>query len=64
VRLDHIEVSQVDWAIGVLRGVLGTTIVPELADKIETAIPHVRAAARHVERSQRVASPKTRRRSR
>lgn len=63
MRVDRIDVASVDWAVGVLRGVLGTTIVPELADKIEAAIPHVRAAARYVERSQRAVKPKKRRRS-
>lgn len=53
MKIDRIDVDQVDWSIGVLHGVLGSTISPDLADKVEKAIPHVRAAARAIERSQR-----------
>jgi hypothetical protein len=54
VKIDHIDVSRVDWAVGVLRGALGSMIFSgDLRDKIEEAIPHVRGAARAVERAQR-----------
>lgn len=49
----YIQVPRIDFSVGVLRGILSRVdLDPVAIREIELAIPHVRAAARLVERIQ------------
>jgi hypothetical protein len=54
MKLDAFHPGHIDFAVGVLRGVASSPIISaELRANIEATIPHVRGAARLVERLQR-----------
>jgi hypothetical protein len=48
LRPAQIDPSQIDFAVGLLRGLAGQR--PDLAPRIDEIVPHVRAAARLVRR--------------
>ena len=54
MKLDAIDTRKIDYAVGVLRGVLSSDLRMQLDDELranlEDCIEHVRAAARTVER--------------
>lgn len=58
MKLDAIDTRKIDYAVGVLRGVLSRSdlraqLSDELCANIEDSIHHIRGAARTVERMQR-----------
>lgn len=58
-RLDRIDTRQIDFGVGVLRGVLSHPGFSSASPKIEEAVEHIRRAARAIERMQKAPARRT-----